>query len=54
MLEYCYEILTKMSFDKDLFCKEFKKCLGYLTQKDAETLRMWAKENYAMLLQGAA
>lgn len=35
-----------MSFDADLFRKEFKKCLGYLTPTDAEALKVWANENY--------
>lgn len=50
MLEYCCKILTKMSFDKDLFCKELKKCLGYLTPEDAKTLKLWALENYKDLI----
>lgn len=50
MLEYCYKVLTKMSFDADLFRKELKKCLGYLTPGDAEILRGWARENYKDLI----
>lgn len=50
MLEYCYTILTKMSFDKDLFRKELRKCLGYLTQKDADVLQQWVMEHYGNLL----
>lgn len=50
MLEYCYKILTKMSFDADLFRKELKKCLGYLTPNDAAILRNWAHENYKDLM----
>lgn len=50
MLDYCYKVLTKMSFDKDLFRKEFKKCLGYLTPSDAEILQGWARENYKELI----
>ncbi len=50
MLEYCYQILSKMSFDKDLFSKELRKCLGYLNPQDAETLKDWAEENYKNLM----
>jgi len=50
MLEYCYKVLTKMSFDADLFRKELKKCLGYLTPGDAEILQDWAIANYKDLV----
>lgn len=50
MLEYCYKILTKMSFDRDLFQKELRKCLGYLTPKDAATLQEWVESNYKNLM----
>ena len=50
MLEYSKKILTKMSFDADLFRKELKKCLGYLTPQDAKILRKWANANYGDLV----
>lgn len=39
-----------MSFDADLFRKELKKCLGYLTPGDAEILQDWAIANYKDLV----
>ena len=50
MLEYSYKILSKVSFDKDLFRKELKKCLSYLAQQDAQTLQDWVNANYKSLL----
>ena len=50
MLEYSYKILSKVSFDKDLFRKELKKCLCYLAQKDAQKLQEWVNANYKALL----
>ncbi len=50
MLEYSYKILSKVSFDKDLFRKELKKCLSYLAQKDAQKLQAWVNANYKSML----
>ena len=50
MLAYCKKILTKMSFDADLFRKELKKCLGYLTPQDAKILQSWANAHYGDLV----
>lgn len=50
MLNYCYEILSKMSFDRELFQKELKKCFGYLNQQDAAILRDWVQEKFKDLV----
>ena len=50
MLNYCYQILSKMSFDRELFQKELKKCIGYLNQQDAEILRGWVNEKFKDLV----
>lgn len=53
MLEYSYKILSKMSFDKDLFRKELKKCLSSMAKQDAETLQQWVNANYKDMLGSA-
>lgn len=46
MLEYAYVILRKLSFDKELFTKELKKCISYLNTDEAKQLKDWVKINY--------
>ena len=40
-LEYYKEILQKVSFDQDLFKKEFKKALNSIEEKDTQKLKEW-------------
>ena len=42
-LEFYKTILTKVSFDRILFEKEFKKALIGLSYKDSSELRRWRK-----------
>jgi DNA-directed RNA polymerase specialized sigma24 family protein len=44
-LKYCRSILKKVSFDADLFQKEFIKAYGALDFEERLELRNWA-ENY--------
>lgn len=46
MLEYAYLILQKLSFDMELFRKELKKCITYLTKDEVTQLENWVKVNY--------
>ena len=43
-LEFYKTILTKVSFDRILFEKEFNKALIGLSYKDASELRRWKKK----------
>jgi len=42
-LEFYKTILTKVSFDRTLFEKEFNKALIGLSYKDSNELRRWKK-----------
>ncbi len=44
MLAYCKTILTKVSFDRVLFQKEYDKCISYLTTDEAQLLKVWVEE----------
>ncbi len=46
MLEYAYVILQKLSFDKELFRKELKKCISYLNTDETKQLEHWVQKNY--------
>jgi hypothetical protein len=41
ILEYCKLILEKVSFDKRLFWKEYKKGIKKLTESESEAFRLW-------------
>ena len=41
MFEYSNEILTKVSFDKDLFRKELLKAIKWLTADERKLLMIW-------------
>jgi len=43
MLEYCKIILRKMSFNRKLFRKEYKKSLTYLSPEDQDKLKEWRR-----------
>ena len=45
-LEFYKTILTKVSFDRILFEKEFNKALIGLSYKDSNELRRWKKRFY--------
>lgn len=45
MLEYTKLILSKVSFDPQLFVKEYKKAIQWLSPEDANTLLQWCLKN---------
>lgn len=44
MLEYVKMILQKVSFDRRLFRKEYRKSLGWLSMQEVNELRVWARK----------
>lgn len=44
MLEYCKTILTKMSFSRRLFRKEYRKTFFYLNYEDHQKLKKWIRQ----------
>lgn len=44
MFEYTKEVLKKVSFNADLFCKEFEKALGSLLPYEVEELLIWVNQ----------
>ncbi|MGB3181876.1 MAG: hypothetical protein WBB45_10830 [Cyclobacteriaceae bacterium] len=46
MFDYCKVILTKVSFDKRLFWKEYRKSRGYLCANEFRELRQWVIDTY--------
>ena len=42
MLEFTKKILSKVSFDKDLFKKEFKKSTKWMSKNDLLQLKIWS------------
>lgn len=44
MLAYCKLILQKMSFNKKLFLKEYRKSLSYLNSEERNELRRWVRD----------
>lgn len=44
MLGYCKLILQKMSFNKKLFLKEYRKSLSYLNSEEQNELRRWVRD----------
>ncbi len=43
MLEYVKLILSKVSFDRKLFRKEYRKGLGWLSSNEAGELKSWLR-----------
>ncbi len=41
MYDYTKAVLSKVSFDANLFCKELKKALTRLLPYEVEELRIW-------------
>ena len=46
MLEYTKQILEKVSFDSQLFQKEFKKATKYLRAHEVEELILWCRATF--------
>lgn len=43
MLNYCKIILQKVSFNRDLFLKEYRKSHNWLTEEESRKLRQWVR-----------
>jgi hypothetical protein len=44
MLNYCKLVLEKMSFDRKLLLKEYRKSLRWLPTAESRQLKAWMKE----------
>lgn len=44
MLGYCKLILLKMSFNRRLFLKEYRKSFSYLNEEERNELKKWVRE----------
>lgn len=49
MLKYTKEILTKVSFDAQLFEKELKKAIKLLVPGEINELKQWCLEKFGKL-----
>lgn len=49
MLEYCKTILSKVSFDKNLFEKELVKAIQKLVDKELKALKKWCYKKFGSL-----
>jgi hypothetical protein len=47
MLEYCKLILTKFSFSRPLFLKEYRKSLRFLSKKEIGEFKRWVRATFA-------
>ena len=47
MLEFSKKILSKVSFDKNLFRKELQKSATWLSNKEGISLKIWALTSFA-------
>jgi hypothetical protein len=47
MFEYTKQILTKVSFDKNLFRKELIKAIRLLKKEERTLLRLWCVATFA-------
>jgi hypothetical protein len=48
MLEYCKIILLKISFDRRLFRKEYRKTFNYLDKNEHGELKKWLRTQMKM------
>ena len=47
MLEFSKKILSKVSFDKDLFKKELRKSTRWMSHKEMIHLKIWALTTFS-------
>ncbi len=47
MLKYCKLILDKMSFDRNLLRKEYRKSLRWLTHEECLKLKEWMRVRFS-------
>ena len=53
MRDYFKMILSKVSFDRKLFRKEYRKSLKYLSSVDAAELKNWLRQNNLSVVEQA-
>lgn len=46
MLDYCKLVLTKISFSKTLFQKEYKKSLKFLSKDEVREFKQWVRMTF--------
>lgn len=46
MLEFSKQILSKVSFDRNLFHKELKKSISWLKNDEIEKLKVWCLSSF--------
>jgi len=44
MLEYVKTVLVKVSFSKNLFRKEYRKSLSWLSKSESQELKDWIRQ----------
>jgi len=44
--KYAKMLLSKVSFDQELFKKELAKVLKWLDEKDSVSIKLWVKRKY--------
>jgi hypothetical protein len=49
MLEFCKNVLTKVSFDRLLFAKELKKSIKWLSREELVQLRSWCIQRFGAM-----
>jgi hypothetical protein len=49
MLEFCKEVLTKVSFDRFLFAKELNKAIKWLNGEELKVFRNWCVDRFGNL-----
>jgi hypothetical protein len=47
MLEYAKVILPKVSFSRELFSKELRKCIDWVEPEQVSELFTWCYENFS-------
>tara|TARA_Y100000739_G_C20419660_1_gene378364 strand:+ start:481 stop:666 length:186 start_codon:yes stop_codon:yes gene_type:complete len=47
MLEFSKNVLSKVSFDKNLFRKELLKSISWLNRKETLTLKIWTLTTFS-------
>tara|TARA_Y100000385_G_C12838921_1_gene527900 strand:- start:274 stop:459 length:186 start_codon:yes stop_codon:yes gene_type:complete len=47
MLEFSKKVLSKVSFDKDLFIKELSKSIKWISKKEVSSLKIWTLATFS-------
>jgi hypothetical protein len=48
MLDYCKFIMTKMSFNRALFVKEYRKSLRFLSKNEVMPFKQWVRATFGI------